>query len=286
LGTKETRDIADKFVQRVVDDGLDWLLDTFDEISASTRQKEKRELVFSEERPPNEYFMPRFQICDLRVVPPGHSGPAGSGSRWSFIPLYNFLYHEFILLQGGFGSAPEPYHMQMRNAYNLVLGQIPGGVIIGSGTLLNKDTFNWAPWKPEVGNNEHSLEMLRTTTALRRSAGKPYLVFGRMLSPSVVEGIKTVRWDRDGREHAIPAVFHSAWNSWNGRFGFVAANWTADDQVIVVSDSRLGSSVRQSVSGKELTSSQVNVARGKVELVLPPLGCSLLESASPIAADA
>ena len=71
--------------------------------------------------------------------------------RAGFIPLYHFLYHEMIIIQGGFGAGPEPYHMPIRNAYNLVVGEIPRAVMKGDGKLLNKDTFNWAPWEGERG---------------------------------------------------------------------------------------------------------------------------------------
>ena len=57
--------------------------------------------------------MSNFQVCDQRVAPPGH-GTYGT----LFFPLYSFLYHEFVLLQGGIGLAPTPYHMQICSAGN------------------------------------------------------------------------------------------------------------------------------------------------------------------------
>jgi len=41
-----------------------------------------------------------------------------------FFPLYTFLYHEFVVMQGGFGAGPEPYHTPIRSACNLVMGEI------------------------------------------------------------------------------------------------------------------------------------------------------------------
>jgi hypothetical protein len=60
------------------------------------------------------------------------------------------------------GWAPEPYHMQIKNAANCVWGAIPEGVLTGDGTFLNKDTPHFAPWDPKVGSNEDALEMIRT----------------------------------------------------------------------------------------------------------------------------
>jgi hypothetical protein len=46
----------------------------------------------------------------------------------------------------------------MRNAYNFVVGEIPSGVLTGEGSLLNRDTFNSAPWLPPVGSNDDSIQ--------------------------------------------------------------------------------------------------------------------------------
>jgi hypothetical protein len=310
LGVPRTTEIARDFIRHLVDDGLDWvqfldqnvgcstfpcfakdhghppypgkwmtaamqsLIQEFRRINAEAASASggARKLAFSVEQPPNECFMSDFQICDARVIPPGHKG-----WKTNFIPLYHFLYHEFVLIQGGFGSAPEPYHMPIRSAYNLVVGEIPGGVITGDGRLLNKDTFNWAPWQPPIGNNDDSLEALRTTIALRRGKAKDFLVFGRMQRPAKVRDIKTMKWENDGAVHEIPAVFHSAWHDPRGRFGIVLANWTKENQKVRIADSRLGREFTESISASAVTS-RVRRLDGEVGVSLPPLSCALLEA--------
>ncbi len=312
LGVERTRKIADDFVRRVFDDGLDWLqfldqnvgcltfpcfaadhghppapgkwmnsgmqalLESFRQIIAEESEKSqgKRTFVLSVESPPNEFFMPNFQVCDQRVVPPGHVG-----FGHAFFPLYSFLYHEFVVIQGGFGSAPEPYHMPIRNAYNLVVGEIPGGVLTGDGRLLNRDTFNWAPWEPPVGNNDDSLAMLRCTTALRRGKAKDFLVFGRMQRPAEATGIKVVHWESEGQVHKIPAVFHAAWQNPQGRFGITLANWTNETQAVSLSDARLGKQIVESISAQDVKTRPRQVNMGKVTVSLPPLSCALVETA-------
>lgn len=310
LGVPETRRIAGDFIRHLVHDGLDWVqfLDqnvgcsTFpcyapdhghpaypgrwmttgmqaltNEFRAISNEVEKgsrgeRKLAFSVEQPPNEFFMANFQICDARVIPPGHTG-------WEreFIPLYHFLYHEFVLIQGGFGSAPEPYHMPIRTAYNLVVGEIPGGVITGEGRLLNKDTFNWAPWNPPVGNNDDSLEGLKRATALRRGKAKDFLVYGRMQRPAAVKGVTTMKWEYNGVLHHIPAVFHSAWHDPDGTFGLVLANWTTEAQTVQISDPRLGKQFIESISASVMRS-RVRRMSGEVSVSLPSLSCALIEA--------
>jgi hypothetical protein len=312
LGVAKTREIGDHFAQRLFHDGLDWLqfldqnvgcstfpcfaedhghppvpgkwmnsamqslLDSFRQIAAEAAEKSsgRRAFAFSVEYPPNEFFMPNFQVCDQRVAPPGH---AAYGHL--FFPLHSFLYHESVVAQGGFGAGPEPHHMPIRTSCNLVMGEIPGGVLTGDGSLLNRDTFAWAPWSPAFGNNEDSLAMLRSAVALRRTTDRDFLVFGRMLKPSQVEGIKTVHWE-DGREvHDIPAVFHSAWQSPNGRFAIVLANWTGETQAVSVADQRLGTQVTESTSAEQVKTVSRKVAETRLSVSLPPLGCALIEQA-------
>ncbi len=311
LGVGRTREIAHDFVHRLVDDGLDWvqfldqnvgcatfpcfapdhghppvpgkwmnremqsLLDGFRQIASEETAKSngQRKFAFSVESPPNEFFMPNFQVCDQRIAPPGHP-PYGR----HFFPLYSFLYHEFVVMQGGFGSAPEPYHMPIRNAYNLVIGEIPGGVLTGDGSLLNRDTFNWAPWLPAVGSNDDSMAMLRSTAALRRGKARDFLVFGRMQRPANLSAIRIIHWENEGEVHSIPAVFHSAWQSPAGRFGIVLANWTKEAHVIAVADSRLGKKVVEHVSAQEVKTTTRLIEQGKISVSLPPLSCALIEA--------
>ena len=265
LGVPRTREIAENFVRRLLGNGLDWLqfldqnvscstfpcfapdhghppvpgkwmnsamqrmLDEFRGIADELTMKSggKRKFAFSVETPPNEFFMSNFQVGDMRAAPPGH-GTYGN----LFFPLYSFLYHEFVLLQGGFGLAPSPFHMQICSASNLVMGEITGAILTGDGKLLNRGETNhwWMPWLPAAGNNEDSLAMLRCTTALRRGKARDFLVFGRMQRPVQTAGIKIVKWESEGLVRKIPAVFHSAWQSPEGRFGIVLANWTNEAQ--------------------------------------------------------
>jgi hypothetical protein len=183
----------------------------------------------------NEYSLPLFHQSDSRVRPPGHVVEFGE-----VVPLYQFLFHECIVMHGMMSPAPEPYHLEIANAANGVFGEIPGGVLTGRGTLLDKDTYNWAPWEPVVGDPDRGLEMIRAVSAMRRGAGRDYLVLGRMQKPGAVEGIPVVEWNDQGKVHAIPAVFHAAWETLDGRFAVMLANWTGKPRRVRLRDARLG----------------------------------------------
>jgi len=308
----KTREMAENLVQRLTDDGLDWIqfldqnaacstfpcfardhghpvgpgkwmnaamqamLDGFRKIAARrfSESDGKLGIAFSVESPPNELFMPNFHVCDQRIAPPGHSD---HGTL--FFPLYSFLYHEFLLIQGGFGVAPTPYHLQIRSAYNLIMGEIPGALLTGDGSLLNRGDTDawWSPWSSSVGSEEDSVAMLRSAIALRRGAARDYLVFGRMQRPSKASAIKVVHWESNGKVHDIPAVFHSAWQSPQGRLGVVLANWTQESQNIDLTDPRLGSQITETTSLSELERNPRRIEEGIVSISLAPLSCMLIE---------
>jgi hypothetical protein len=311
LGAEATRAIARDFVRTLVDTGLDWiqfldqnigcstfpcfadghvhpaapgawmtgamrgLLGDFAAVAAAKRG-EGRQLAFSAECPVNEVFLQQLQVCDVRVIPPGHeTGWFGGVATW--VPLYHYLYHEFILLQGGFGNAPEPYHLPIRTAYNLVVGEIPGAVLQGDGTLLARDTENWAPWGGGAGSDDDAIALLAAATALRRGPGRPYLVLGRMLATSRVDGVETVRWQHGGRDHAVAAVFHEAWRAPDGRVGVALANWTTSARSVTVVDGRLAGPCTVHVAAGGSIARAETAADAKV-VELPPLSAALIEN--------
>ena len=83
---------------------------------------------------------------------------------------------------------PSRYTCRSATPGTCVLGEIPGAVMTGDGTLLNRETCNWAPWEPKVGNNDDALEMIRDGHGPAPRAGRDFLVYGRMQRPAEVEG--------------------------------------------------------------------------------------------------
>jgi hypothetical protein len=240
----------------------------------------QEQFAFSIEGLVNEALLQSAQVCDLRVIPPGHAHP-GPAAPSMWVPLYHYLFHEIVLMQGGFGGAPAPYHLPIRNAYNFVVGEIPGAVLQGDGLLLNKDTGNWAPWEPKTGSNDDALSVLASATAIRRGPGRPWLVFGRMEPRAQVEGIDTVRWEEEGRGHEIPSLFHDAWSDPEGRPAVVLANWTTEALSVRVKDPRLGPHCRLHVAAGATVSSATLAAgtNGSLLVTMPGLACGIIEQA-------
>ncbi len=255
-----------------------WMAAAMAELVAGFREAAaaagENDVIQSVEMCCNEHELPLFQQSDSRVRPPGHVVEPGD-----VIPLYQFLFHECIVMHGMMSPGPEPYHLEIANAANGVLGEIPGGVLTGKGTLLDKDTYNWAPWEPTVGDPDRGLEMIRSVTAMRRGAGKDWLVFGRMQKPCRVHDVETLSWDSLGKRHSIPAVFHEAWQSQDGRFAAAFANWTDTPRTLRVVDERLGS--RVIVNGGSTTGRRTAraVRGGGVQVAVPALSLVMVERA-------
>lgn len=304
MGQQQTKDLAVGFVRRLVGWGMEsiqffdqncnaatfpcfatdhghppipgkWMAAAMREMIRDFRQVAQdagqEAVIQSTEAPCNEVCRQLFQQSDLRVSPP-------SCGMADFIPVYHYIFHECAILHGMMSTGPEPHALPVRTAWNFVLGEISGAVMTGDGTLLNRDTFNWADWEPKVGSNQEALEMLRVVTAMRRGPGRDFLVYGRMQRPATVQGIETVRWEYEGRRHEVPAVAHAAWQSPEGRHGVAVANWTAREQRVEVLDPRLGPRAALDVCASEATRAQVTAGRWGFSVTLPPLSCAVLRA--------
>ena len=302
MATELTREIAIDFVKRLIGWGLEsiqffdqncnastfpcfaidhghpptpgkWMAAAMEEMVAAFQQAAveagEAGVIQSTENPCNEYCLPLFQQSDVRVSPP-------CSGRGDFVPVYHYLFHECTIMHGMMSTGAEPFALPIRNAWNGVLGEIPGAVMTGDGTLLNRETFNWAPWEPKVGSDDDALEMMRTVTAMRRGPGKDFLVYGRMQRPAELTGVDLVEWEHDGRQYAVPAVAHAAWQAPDGRFGVVLANWTTTNRSVILSDARLGKMTVIHTCGQQVEKSTAGVGTNGLPVTIPPLSCVLI----------
>ena len=268
LEVERTRKTAEDFCLRLAGDGLDyiqfldqnvgctafpcyaedhghppmpgqWMTKACERLGDTFRsvcRESGRPMAFALEQPCCEYFLRDIHICDVRVGPPGHPYYKGG-----FIPLAQFLHHEYILFQGAFGCGQEPYHLPIRTAANFVWGNIPGGVLTGDGDFVNRDHPQpWGVWEPKLGNNSNTFAIMKSAAAVRRGAGRPYLVYGRMQKPAHLEEIRTMSWQYGDFANEAPAVFDCLWEAPDGRLGLALANWTEENQTVYVNDARLG----------------------------------------------
>jgi hypothetical protein len=98
-----------------------------------------------------------------------------------------------------------------------------------------------------------------------------------MQKPCTLEGVRVVTWTYGGKQRAIPAVFHEAWQAQNGRFAAVFANWTDATQRIRVADERLGGRVVIHDGGKAAKHVARAARGGAVRVTVPPLAMVMVE---------
>lgn len=224
---------------RWMTEGFADLLAKMNKLKETAEEKDsKREIVYSVEGTCNEYFLSEMDICESRVNVYGVL--VNNRYEEHQIPLHQYLFHDYIIYNGGFGYSPEPYHNEIKNAINLVYGNIPGAVLMNDGNLQNQEnTDNWAVWGEQPGNQEFACEMINTASAARRGAGKDFLIYGKMQRPADIDGIEVLEWRSGKNYHTVPSVFHSAWTAPDGSFAIAAANWTGETREISVNDSRI-----------------------------------------------
>ena len=91
-----------------------------------------------------------------------------------------------------------------------------------------------------------------------------------------------MEWQSEGRQHRMPSVFHAAWQSPDGRFGIVLANWTTQKQAVRIEDTRLpeteaGDAVVLHTSDHALGVAALHGEKGYRRAALAPLSCALIE---------
>ena len=227
------------------------------------------EPIHSAESGLNECCIPLFQETELRLYPPGVNDDV--------IPLYQYLFHDCVILHAMMGFAPEPYHLILRNATAFIYGEIPGGVLRGDGLLLDKDTANWAEWTDPVENMDNAYRMIRQVNALRRSDMRDFLVYGRMLRPAQSFETAYHSWS-DGRNvsHTLAAVFHAVWEADDGRAAMAMVNWTDTDRTVTVRDERFNGSPLTLVSARDGIRRDELEGASELLLTLPAISCCVL----------
>lgn len=212
-------------------------MEIFLNMMKSIEGEKRGEVVTALEQPCCEFFIPHIHICDVRPIPPGHS-------EWKkdFFPLYQYLFHEYILLQGTFGKGADPFHMRIKSAWNFVLGNLDGGILGSQGEFVdNLECYPWAVWKKNTGDQEKIIQIIKNLQILRRGSAKEFLAFGRMERPVELHKIPVARWEYENKIYEIPKIFHSFWKAPDGRNAAVFANWTEKEQTVTFSDKRLSS---------------------------------------------
>ena len=218
----------------------------------------------------NECCLKLFHETELRLYPPEYDE--------RFIPLYQYLFHDCVVLHAMMGYAPEPYYLALRSATAFIYGEIPGGVLRGDGLLLDIDTGNWAEWKEPIEDQEIAMRMMRACNDLRRDM-PDYLIYGQMERPLQRFKSQRYRWtDPRGRNQDLANVFHTCWSKEGGAQAIALTNWRNIEQTVTLEDRRLvGATLSLSCATPEITRTQIRHEGDSLTLTLPPACCCMLE---------
>ena len=156
------------------------------------------------------------------------------------VPVYNYLYHEYALGDGGDYETGvcHPEQELIKIAKCLTDG-------ISFAACIGKSEFDLAmePLHP-------TMELLPNVCRAQRTYANEYLVLGQMLKPVEAEvnwvltdrlydvgpgGPKGASGQYKDNHIRVPCVMHSVWKSREGKIGYVLVNWTGSSQNVVLS---------------------------------------------------
>ncbi|GAP40246.1 DUF6259 domain-containing protein [Flexilinea flocculi] len=202
-----------------------WQVDCLRNLYQTTRKtcKEKnRDFALSQEFP-SELFIQDLDICHGRVS----DQPRGI---WG-VPLFTFLYHEYLSCYGGDWSSllPDDTCGIYTQANNFVFGS----QCAGSPQTAYKDPTNKEPQacSPEIMN------MAKQTCTLFQKYTK-YLVFGKMIrtynldvpdTEVVFVGMDFSGWKK--KPIKVPSILNCAWMATDGKIAFSLSN-ISDKEII------------------------------------------------------
>jgi hypothetical protein len=184
------------------------------------------------------------------------------------IPLFEYLYHEYAPAYGGEGTIGvwHPEYSVTKHAMVFTQG-------IRSLFFVNETEYDF-----EVNPEYPALVFLRNICGAQRSFARDYVVFGRMRRPTGL-GVGSVRMDLFESHDTIdmPRVFHSVWESPDGKTGYVLANWTGEVAEVVLSLACAGGEVSVvSRSGREPAAAD-EARTGKIALSVGPRDVLVVE---------
>ena len=202
--------------------------------------------------------------------------PTANGlARIGAIPLFNYVYHEYIPLLGGDGrlGVAHPEEQLMLHAANFVNGNLSW---VGIGH---------AEYDFDVNPEYPTFTLLRNIFQAQRTYARPYLVFGEMVRPTQLQTdhLGAYAWLPTNQPNAeppvfeIPRVMHRVWRSSQKKIGYILVNWTAEAETVTL-DLVSNRGTVTAITGTQRTSiSTTEILQGKLSRTVPARSVLLLE---------
>jgi hypothetical protein len=222
-----------------------------------------------------EPFLPHLLFNDLRF---------NINLRFAIpVPAYAYMNHEYLNnFMGNQNSVREcvdfvrsPLNLHQRLAYSFVSGDLLTVVLRGGG----KVAWEWGTtWNVPGPDHDSVVTLIHNLNAWRVGAGRPFLVYGRMLKPLDVRGDSVIPMiSPAGARLPFPSLFTSRWQS-GGRAAQVVVNYTREAQTGTLAG--VPGRVVQVYRRPQDPAEPVEVsAGGQVALRIDPLSAVLVEFA-------
>jgi hypothetical protein len=185
-----------------------WMTEAFNGLikaDGATARSVNPTVAMSCEGAPPESYLQDFQVWDARV---------------SVCPLYSFIYHEYANgFQGFYTNRVNDEALRASVARALVNGYFINFTLRDKGLV----EYDWdRKWNSAVPDQAAFLEWTKKVSHFRSGVARDYLVYGRMLRPWKVNGVRL----RDFGWGKEPLVQSATWRAPDGRVGVVLANYS------------------------------------------------------------
>ncbi|UCD28228.1 MAG: hypothetical protein JSV03_14230, partial [Planctomycetota bacterium] len=163
-----------------------------------------------------------------------------------------------------------------RIAYSFIAGDMFTIVLADSGKIH----WDWGtPWETPKPDQKSITTLIRNLNAWRKGAGRPFVCFGRMVKPYVIEGARDIPMvlKINGR-HRFPSLLTSRWLSPQGREAQIVVNYTTEKQDFRIT----GLNPKQNMVSiyeepDDDRTKTVPVKGGKIALSISPLSAIMVE---------
>jgi hypothetical protein len=188
--------------------------------------------------------------------------------------LNNFMGNQNAV--GFFVDIPKsPLNLHQRVALSFVEGDLLTAILKGGGKLC----WEWGgSWDAQGPDHDSVVTLMRNLNAWRRGAGKPYLLYGRMIKPLALSGDRDIpmQTPRNQQIH-LRSVFTSRWTH-GGKTAQFLVNYTPDPQEVTVETAGGGKSLALLTDPSSVKGSAANLSKdGSLHVSLPPLSAVMLE---------
>ncbi len=225
-----------------------WQIEHMKKLLARMHETVGEKVVLGCESAAAETYIPYLRLSDNRFNLNLHCARP--------VPLYAYLYHEYVNnfsgnsvnshLMTDVKRTPDVFFYRM--AYSFAAGDLMTLIINENGDIV----WNWCLKEFDVlPDRERTLSFVRDATMLRRTFGKKFLVYGKMVKPCAVtcENIAVYKPFFPDYATDYPKIVTTAWEA-DGEKMQLLINYTAEETSASITLTQ--DAVRYDVNGKEL----------------------------------